>query len=264
MWNIRFSDPYQAITYDLLHFDESGRWAHHQKLSPALVSWLTTFSNATNAADDETSDSTKAESLEGFGRRIPKSTLEPGSPSNHWIFGSRLRHGDNRSYEDLHGGNNPMYRAFDPRLRDFLHAQFPNEYLTYEDTTTVYFSHFSLIEVFQFLYLSYQSKEDWRNAEDILRCNSNWNKEGSRYDCILFNSDEPGLACARLRSLIRCKLPSSRIVDLAIVNPMKISKWRPKTVWDGCLVHEESKDLSFLLRDSCFDSQQWRNPQFLA
>ncbi|KAJ7868913.1 hypothetical protein B0H14DRAFT_2572077 [Mycena olivaceomarginata] len=29
MWNFRFSDPYQAVSYDLLHFDESGKWGHH-------------------------------------------------------------------------------------------------------------------------------------------------------------------------------------------------------------------------------------------
>ncbi|KAK7029277.1 hypothetical protein R3P38DRAFT_3314735 [Favolaschia claudopus] len=188
--------------------------------------------------DNPCPDDMEAESLEGFGRRILKSKLAPGSPANHWIFESPLRHGDSRSYKYLHGGNNPVYRAFDPRLRDFPHAQFPAEYFTYEDTI--------MVETFQCLYLSYQSREDWRNAEDILRCNSNWNKEGPRYDCIMFNSDEPGVACARLRSLIRCRLPSSRIVNLAVVN---ISKWRPKTVWDGCLVYEEGKEFSFLLLD---------------
>ncbi|KAK6972028.1 hypothetical protein R3P38DRAFT_2383447, partial [Favolaschia claudopus] len=57
------------------------------------------------------------------------------------------------------------------------------------------------------------------------------------------------IACTRLRSLVRCKLPSSRIVDVAIVNPMKLSKWRPKTVWDGCFVYKEGKESSFLLLD---------------
>ncbi|KAK6974785.1 hypothetical protein R3P38DRAFT_2749785, partial [Favolaschia claudopus] len=53
---------------------------------------------------------------------------------NQWIFGSPLQYSDSRSYEDFHGGNNPIYRALDPRLREFLHSQFPDEYLTYEDT----------------------------------------------------------------------------------------------------------------------------------
>ncbi|KAK7026997.1 hypothetical protein R3P38DRAFT_2527180, partial [Favolaschia claudopus] len=158
-----------------------------------------------------------------------------------WIFGSPLQYGDSRSYEDLHGGNNPIYRALDPRLREFLHSQFPDEYLTYEDTI--------MASVFQCVYIAYQSKDDWTNAEDILRCNSNWYNSGPRYDCVLFNSDQPGIACARIRSLIRCQLPSGRVVDLAVVQNMKPSKWRPKTSWDGCVVFEEEVDLTFLLMD---------------
>ncbi|KAJ7306679.1 hypothetical protein DFH08DRAFT_902012 [Mycena albidolilacea] len=68
-------------------------------------------------------------------------------------------------------------------------------------------------------------------------------------DCVIFNQDKPGLACARLRSLIRCKLPSGRITDIAIVQAMKRSSWRPRTVWDGCAVYDEKKDFSFLLMD---------------
>ncbi|KAJ7880579.1 hypothetical protein B0H14DRAFT_2566266 [Mycena olivaceomarginata] len=29
MWNFRFSDPYQAVSYNLLYFNESGKWGHH-------------------------------------------------------------------------------------------------------------------------------------------------------------------------------------------------------------------------------------------
>ncbi|KAJ6588227.1 hypothetical protein B0H19DRAFT_924249, partial [Mycena capillaripes] len=102
---------------------------------------------------------------------------------------------------------------------------------------------------FQCVYIAFQSNDDWSESEDILRCNHNWYKSGPRYDCVLFNQDDPGLACARLRSLIRCKLPSGRIVDLAIVQVMKKSSWRPRTVWDGCAVYEEEKNFSFLLMD---------------
>ncbi|KAJ7790968.1 hypothetical protein B0H14DRAFT_2396072, partial [Mycena olivaceomarginata] len=38
MWNFRFSDPYQAVSYDLLHFDESGKWGHH--LWPLILDLL--------------------------------------------------------------------------------------------------------------------------------------------------------------------------------------------------------------------------------
>ncbi|KAJ7820214.1 hypothetical protein B0H14DRAFT_2600079 [Mycena olivaceomarginata] len=49
--------------------------------------------------------------------RIPKSKLPPASCDNQWIFGSVLQSGDRRSYQDLHAGDDPAYRLFDPRLR---------------------------------------------------------------------------------------------------------------------------------------------------
>ncbi|KAK6996123.1 hypothetical protein R3P38DRAFT_3287864 [Favolaschia claudopus] len=198
-------------------------------------------SDATSGSENTKKEVDASQFKQGSARRIPNSRIPPGNGENQWIFGSPLQHGDSRSYEDLYGGNNPVYRSLDHRLRDFLHSQYPDEYLTYEDTI--------LIEVFRCVYLEYQSKDDWTTAEDILRCNTNWYNSGPRYDCVLFNSDQPGIACARLRSLIRCKLPSSRVVDLAVVQNMKRSKWRPKTSWDGCVVLEEEANLTFLLMD---------------
>ncbi|KAK7025788.1 hypothetical protein R3P38DRAFT_3269427 [Favolaschia claudopus] len=199
------------------------------------------LSDASSDTDATNQEADVAQFKQGSARRVPKSRIPPANGENQWIFGSPLQYGDSRSYEDSHGGNNPIYRALDPRLREFLHSQFPDEYLTYEDTI--------MIEIFQCVYIAYQSKDDWTNAEDILRCNSNWYNSGPRYDCVLFNSDQPGVACARLRSLVRCQLPSGRVVDLAVVQNMKPNKWRPKTSWDGCVVFEEEVDLTFLLMD---------------
>ncbi|KAJ7206056.1 hypothetical protein GGX14DRAFT_367655, partial [Mycena pura] len=103
------------------------------------------------------------------------------------------------------------------------------------------------IEVFRCLYIAYQSKDDWREGEDILRCHSNWYNRGPRYDCLIFDAADDPLACARLRSLVRCQLSSGRIVDLAMVQLMKQSKWRPRNTWDGCLVFDEHRDVDFLL-----------------
>ncbi|KAK7002081.1 hypothetical protein R3P38DRAFT_2557403, partial [Favolaschia claudopus] len=88
-----------------------------------------------------------------------KKTAELTHDSNQWIFGSPLQYGDSRSYEDLYGGNNPVYRELDPRLRDFLHNQFPEESVAYED---------NIAAMLQCVYVSYQSTDDWTNAEDIL------------------------------------------------------------------------------------------------
>ncbi|KAJ6534415.1 hypothetical protein B0H19DRAFT_1324155, partial [Mycena capillaripes] len=143
--------------------------------------------NSESGDDNEAMEDT-TQFKQKSGRRIPRSKLSPASRDNQWIFGSVLRCGDSRSYEDLHAGENPAYRSFDPRLRDFLHGQFPTEYLTAEDRIEV--------ETFQCVYIAFQSNDDWSESEDILRCNHNWYKSGPRYDCVLFNQDDPGLACA--------------------------------------------------------------------
>ncbi|KAJ7840312.1 hypothetical protein B0H14DRAFT_3696576 [Mycena olivaceomarginata] len=346
MWNFHFSDQYQAVSYNLLHFDESRKWGHH--LWPLILDLLgelptkdftdgqthfdilkvlyiltsrahlshatqrvskdynknfcfpkqhfivhavqdirskgvlrnattrtgegfhqeiaqhynkTNFRKAEGQIANEDEDqeaiartrlivdnffrhlsgedvddneatnqqSKTAQFKQQLGRHIPKSKLPPASSDNQWIFGSVLRSGDSHSYQDLHADGDPAYHSFDLQLRDFLHGQFPAEYLTAGDRI--------------------ESKDDWMECEDILRCNNNWYKSGPRYDCVLFNQDKPGLACPRLHSLIHCKLLSGRITDIAIVQTMKRSSWHPRTVWDGCAVYDEEKDFSFLLMD---------------
>jgi hypothetical protein len=95
--------------------------------------------NSEDVNDQEATNVRKetAQFQQQSGLRIPKSKLPPASSDNHWIFGSVLRSGDSRSYEDLHAAGDPVYYSFDPRLRDFLHNEFPREYLTAEDRIEV-------------------------------------------------------------------------------------------------------------------------------
>ncbi|KAJ7777490.1 hypothetical protein B0H14DRAFT_3894290 [Mycena olivaceomarginata] len=76
---------------------------------------------------------------------------------------------------------------------------------------------------------------------------TDWYKCGPRYDCLLFDTADGRLACARLRSLVRCQLPSGRIVDVAMVQLVQKSSWGPQTHWDGCLVFDECREIDFLL-----------------
>ncbi|KAJ7221520.1 hypothetical protein GGX14DRAFT_353256, partial [Mycena pura] len=208
--------------------------------------FLKVMRNEGMVSDDDAGLHQEAQQFrDGVGRRIPRSKISPGSPANDWILGSALRSGDSRSYEDLHARDDPLFRDFDPRLRDFLHS--PGDTgLRVEDSFQL--KNFQ-IEIFRCLYISYQSRDDWKAGEDILRCNANWYRRGPRYDCLLFNSADASLACARLRSLIRCKLPSGRIVDVAMVNSMRRSTWRSRNHWDGSVVFDEDKGLAFLLID---------------
>ncbi|KAF7327293.1 hypothetical protein MKEN_00306800 [Mycena kentingensis (nom. inval.)] len=65
----------------------------------------------------------------------------------------------------------------------------------------------------------------------------------------MFNSADEPLACARLRALVRCRLPSGRVVDVALVRRIDSSSWRPRTDWDGRWVFEETTSFDFLLVD---------------
>ena len=94
----------------------------------------------------------------------------------------------------------------------------------------------------------YQSKEDWREAQDILRCNPDFHGR-QRYDCIIINDDSPGTTVARLHSLLRCRLPSGKVIDVALVHTFTESKWKPETMWDNCQIRLEAESSSFVLMD---------------
>ncbi|KAK7029135.1 hypothetical protein R3P38DRAFT_2476992, partial [Favolaschia claudopus] len=61
----------------------------------------------------------------------------------------------------------------------------------------------------------------------VIRCNPCFYEE-PRYDCLLINRTEPGLHVARTRALLRCKLPSGRSVDIALVPKFQPSRWKPR------------------------------------
>ncbi|KAJ7456343.1 hypothetical protein B0H11DRAFT_1739343, partial [Mycena galericulata] len=69
------------------------------------------------------------------------------------------------------------------------------------------------------------------------------------YDSVFYNSDSPGMYFARISSLFRCTLQSKRKFDVALVHQSRPSKWKPRTFWAGCQVHEEVKEYSLLLMD---------------
>ncbi len=71
-----------------------------------------------------------------------------------------------------------------------------------------------------------------------------------RYDCLLSECGSSELQFSRLKALLRCKLPSGRLLDIALVHKFTShAKWKPKTLWDGCKVLEEDKFSTFLFLD---------------
>jgi len=101
---------------------------------------------------------------------------------------------------------------------------------------------------YQCLYLTYQSLEDWTELQDILRCNPDFQGE-PRYDCIIINMDLPSgqLSIARLRGLFNCRLSSGETCDVALVCMLPLSKWKPKTKWEGCRIDDELKEPRFIM-----------------
>ncbi|KAK6984567.1 hypothetical protein R3P38DRAFT_2575663, partial [Favolaschia claudopus] len=162
------------------------------------------------------------------------SAITPAS----WRFGAPERITNSRAFTDILKALGHSIGDFDTMLRDFIAETFPGERITYEQHIQV--------RPFKCAHITYQSLEDWRGLRDIVRCNPSFHKQ-RRQDCVLFDSDAPGMSFARLSALIRCTLESRRQFDVALVQTFKPSKWRPNTNWAGCQVHEQTKEYSLLL-----------------
>ena len=81
-----------------------------------------------------------------------------------------------------------------------------------------------------------------------MRCNPKFHGQ-PRYNCVIIHDDAPALSVARLCDLFRCWLPSGKIIDLALVQRFSDSKWKPRTVWDGCRVLDEQLDTTLVQMD---------------
>ncbi|KAG6847873.1 hypothetical protein H0H93_005308 [Arthromyces matolae] len=162
----------------------------------------------------------------------PPQTISGAPP--HWKFGSPSQRAESSDLESI--SEDSHFVGFDEKLRTFLLEVVPEERLRFEDTI-------------ECAYIHYQSREDWSLARDIIRCNKLFHGR-ERFDCVVVNMDLPGLVVARVRALLRCKLPSGKVLDLAIVKMLsRTQSWKPNTVWSGCEVHEEDKNPSFILMD---------------
>ncbi|KAK6966916.1 hypothetical protein R3P38DRAFT_3337690 [Favolaschia claudopus] len=160
---------------------------------------------------------------------LEESSNDSAVTSASWRFGSPERKTNSRAFADILKALGHSIGDFYTMLRDFIAETFPGERMTYEQHIQ--------IRPFKCAHITYQSLEDWRGLRDIVRCNPIFHGQ-RRQDCVLVNSDAPGMSFARLSAMIRCTLEK-----------FKPSKWRPNTNWTGCHVHEQSKEYSLLLMD---------------
>ncbi|KAF8214604.1 hypothetical protein K438DRAFT_1562992 [Mycena galopus ATCC 62051] len=160
--------------------------------------------------------------------------------SASWRFGAPGRLFNSGTLEEyLDSVGHPVH-GFDLLLRDFITEQFPDDRVSYEQRIQ--------IRPFKCVHLMYQSLEDWHGLRDIIRCNPLFHGQ-IRFDSLLFNSDSPGMAFARVYALLRCTLESKRQFDVALVREYRRSNWKPRTEWAGCQVHEEVNSYSLMLMD---------------
>ncbi|KAJ6461166.1 hypothetical protein C8R47DRAFT_993682 [Mycena vitilis] len=157
--------------------------------------------------------------------------------SASWRFGAPGRLYSSATIGEYLNSNGLRVQGFDLMLRDFFKITESARNLTPQQ-----------IRPFKCLHVNYQSLENWRGCRDILRCNRSFHGH-ARFDTVLFNSDSPHMAFARLYALLRCTLQSGRQFDVAVVHTFRQSKWKPKTKWAGCQVREEERQYSFLLMD---------------
>ena len=188
--------------------------------------------------------------------------VDPGSESQHWQLGSPEGKKSNLRVMSAELGNErEEYRCLDERVRDFIACHMPEEAMRYEedihvslftDFTREQFIHSVLfiaqVQRYKCITLKYQSKVDWTEMRDILHCNPNFYGE-PHFDCVVIHDDAPGITCARLQSLIRCWLPSGKVVDFALIHGFTHSGWKPRTLWKGCRVLDEDKRSSIVRID---------------
>ena len=120
--------------------------------------------------------------------------------------------------------------------------------LSTESTRSLFIRYIAQAQRYKCVTLKYQSKVDWTEARDNLRCNPDFHGK-PRFDCVVIYDDAPGITCARLESLIRCWLPSGKVVDFVLIHGFTPSKWKPRTLWKGCWVLDEDKRSSIVWMD---------------
>jgi hypothetical protein len=180
---------------------------------------------------------------------------EPVHSDAHWrLSAPETAHLSKRfEAERFRGRNEPDFEGFDLALRKYLAETDPANEITSEQIIKVRGSILLVprlsrpkVQSFRGVYLHFQNKADWSPQRDILHCSPLFHGE-PRYDCLLFNTENNPHSVARLISLLRITTPNKDVLDLAYVRVFKEHRSsKPKTVWKGCRVVEESARPQFL------------------
>jgi hypothetical protein len=142
---------------------------------------------------------------------------------------------------------NLCFRNFNMPLREYIACYHPSVSVRLEQEIKVrvpvtFFVLFltprlAQIQACKVVYLDYQSKVDWRNARDILRCNLKFHN-APRFDSVIHETDDDPLAMGQLQFVFRAHLPSGAKLDLAMIRQFSKTSWQPRTRTD-CPIREK-------------------------
>ncbi|KAJ7052426.1 hypothetical protein C8F01DRAFT_1065968 [Mycena amicta] len=153
----------------------------------------------------------------------------------HWRLGAPGKLEDSRlALRDASWLDEDTRCNFDKKLRAFLRNAVPDEALRPDSEERIDIRRCNCI------YVHYTSAEDYTDKFDLLRCNPDFQtNHEKRFDCVNINLTEDTLEFARILCLFRCRFPSKREVDVALVRIFKKAAWKPKTMWENCRVLED-------------------------
>ncbi|KAJ7049122.1 hypothetical protein C8F01DRAFT_1093819 [Mycena amicta] len=140
----------------------------------------------------------------------------------HWRFGALGKLEDSRfALRDASWLDEDTRCNLDKKLRAFLWNAVPDEALRPDSEERIDF--------------------------DLLRCNPDFQTNHEKcFDCVNVNLTEDTLEFAYILCLFRCRFPSKREVDVALVRIFKKAAWKPKTMWENCRVLEDGR-MMFML-----------------
>ncbi|KAJ7206793.1 hypothetical protein GGX14DRAFT_637014 [Mycena pura] len=164
-----------------------------------------------------------------------KDPVLPHAVTSHWKLGSADARMTSTRIETVNRSNS-LYRDFNMRLREYLAEYHPNHPVHEDQNIEVgallksfvfNLASVSQVEPCKVLYVDFQSKVDWNNGRDILRCNPMFHGR-QRYDSVIYEAQDDNLA-----------------MDLAMIRPYRKSSWAARTRTD-CPMREWSPGSIFI------------------
>ncbi|KAF8127384.1 hypothetical protein EV363DRAFT_1401113 [Boletus edulis] len=127
-----------------------------------------------------------------------------------------------QSIQDISNTHNshPEFQNFRQKFTTFINQCLP-VYLNHDPNL---WAHLSFPETFQlrehmYLKVHYESRMDWRQSTDYLRCNPEFHGK-PRYDSVVFQVSPEDVTFARLVLMFSCSVPPFGTYDFALVCPL--------------------------------------------